>query len=380
MHHFQSFGSRVSLEQVRTHEIQSGGTALTAFGEFTPLWNTRSFDQALVDELGPDFDPQEKPLADPPDGVIVRQAQVQSSAWDLDVEATVPATLTLYVQYYPRWRAFVDGEPVPIQPQPGTGLVQLEMPAGVHRVTLRYGSTLAEQAGAWISVLTAVALLAAGAWALARRRSQSTRAAGRRSVARPVEPAPAIGLLIGLSALLVAKFAEVDPQTTWLRCVSTPERVCGAQAAVDVPFAGGPRLRGYSISDRQPAPGERLRVELFWQGENGSAEGPRLFSFVHIRNSQPDGAVNPQTNNEIWAQDEHYAPGGLLVTDYVPGRIYLDEYRVRLPEDMPPGEYYLEVGLFDNGTGEQLDPVDEAIAPPLRELWRSVLLPSITVE
>ena len=102
-------------------------------------------------------------------------------------------------------------------------------------------------------------------------------------------------------------------------------------------------------------------------------------SFVHVRNSQKGWPMNPQTENELWAQDEHVAPGGFPTTEYVPGKLYLDSFRVTLPEDMPPGEYYLEIGWFDPRTGEQLDPVAEAIQPPLSILWRSVLLPNIEV-
>ena len=50
-----------------------------------------------------------------------------------------------------------------------------------------------------------------------------------------------------------------------------------------------------------------------------------------------------------------------------------------LPDDIPPGDYFVEAGWLDMETGEQLAPSEEALSPPLRELWHSVLLPSITV-
>jgi hypothetical protein len=65
--------------------------------------------------------------------------------------------------------------------------------------------------------------------------------------------------------------------------------------------------------------------------------------------------------------------------DLAPGKLYQDEYRIVLPEDMPPGEYLLEVGWFDAATGEQIDPLAETVEAPLGILWRSVLLPSIVV-
>jgi hypothetical protein len=90
--------------------------------------------------------------------------------------------------------------------------------------------------------------------------------------------------------------------------------------------------------------------------------------------------MNPRSGNDIWAQAEHMQPGGRFTTDYWPPQIYADLFFLTIPDDMPPGEYHVEIGWFDPQTGEQLDPADEAIPPPLKELWHSLLLPSITVQ
>ena len=185
-------------------------------------------------------------------------------------------------------------------------------------------------------------------------------------------------LLVAGTALLVFKFGYVDSATTWLRCVSTATNVCGAQATTDIPFPGGPRLRGYDVGTQTLHPGGTLRVNLFWQGEAGSGEG--LYTFVHVRNSRKEWPVNPRTGSDIWAQDDHFTPGGLLTRDFLPGKLYRDEFRVALPTDLPPGEYFLEVGLLNPVNSEQLDPQADTVKPPLEVLWRSVLLPSITVK
>jgi hypothetical protein len=189
--------------------------------------------------------------------------------------------------------------------------------------------------------------------------------------------APPWWLLIGLTAALGFKILYVDGHTTWFRCVSTTAEVCDAQVSVEIPFTGGPSLRGYSVPQTELRPGQTARLGLVWRGEPNQTQ--RLASFVHIRNSQKDGPMNPRTGNEIWAQDEHETPGGLLTTEYLPGRLYLDEFRVRLPDDMPPGEYFLEIGWADLAAGEQLDPQASAVQPPLKVLWRSILLPNLTV-
>jgi len=379
-HHFTTFRWPIDLSHVRATEIRMGGTALTAFAEFAPRWRTDSFNDALLRELGPDFDAQSRPLSSAPDTVQLLTSDVRSQAWNLELAASEPATLTLNLLYYPRWTASVDGALATLSAQDVTGFTQVRVPAGTQRVELRYETTTVERAGLAVSGLTALGLLIVGGWALWRsRRVRSRFEVAAEAVRSPsgAELAPPIWLLGAVTVLLIFKLAYVDPATTWLRCTSTPERVCDAQSTVDIGFAGAPRLRGYTITSSTARRGDELRVDLYWQGEPGADKA--LSSFVHIRNSRKDQPLNPRSSGEIWAQTEHIAPGGLSSAKYLPDKIYKDEFRVPLPEDMPPGEYFLEVGWFDPQSGEQLDPQAETVKPPLKVLWRSILLPSVLV-
>ncbi len=374
-HRIGSFDGVITFDYVRAIEWQTSGAGLTSYGEFLPLWRRQTFDDAFLAELGQDFDPEARPLAHPPAGVRVLDAHVTSSSWALDLESAQPATVTLYLLYYPRWQALLDGAPVAIRPEAETGYVQLDLPAGSHNLILHYRRSTLQWIGAGISLLIALSLLVLAI----RGKGPGENVAAVESAAKGVrEAAPPVWLLVGLALFLGSKSAVIDPYTTIFRCQSIAERVCGADVTVDVVFAGGPSLVGYTVPSYQVQPGAHVRVDLFWKGQTGS--DPMLKSFVHIRNSNPDQLVNPRTGSDIWAQEDHFAPGGLFLRDFLPGRLYQDEFRVALPTDMLPGEYFLEVGWFNPVTGEQLDPLDESITPPMRELWHSVLLPSITVK
>ena len=122
-HRFGSFADSITRADVRAIEWQGSGTALTAFGEFLPRWREKPFDDALLAELGHDFDPQARPLAQPPAHVRVLSAQVTSSDWALHLESSQAETITLYLLYYPHWRAFLDETPLAIRPQAETGYV-----------------------------------------------------------------------------------------------------------------------------------------------------------------------------------------------------------------------------------------------------------------
>jgi len=155
------------------------------------------------------------------------------------------------------------------------------------------------------------------------------------------------------------------------------ELLCNAAAIVDVEFASGPHLRGYTISDQKVAPGGSLLLTLYWQGN--ASEGVKLATFVHVRPG-PGQPGNPQNPGGHWSQDEHFNPGGRENVEFWRDQVYVDQVLLQLPAAIPPGEYLLEVGWFNPETGEQLEPKPETVQAPLSILWRSILLPSLQVE
>ncbi|MFQ6001731.1 MAG: hypothetical protein ACE5LG_08695, partial [Anaerolineae bacterium] len=72
-----------------------------------------------------------------------------------EIEVTSPqeAEVEFYTYYFPGWRAYVDGQETPIYPTEPYGLIALQVPAGKHRVHLRFEDTPVRKAGALISLL-----------------------------------------------------------------------------------------------------------------------------------------------------------------------------------------------------------------------------------
>ncbi|MCS7285905.1 MAG: 6-pyruvoyl-tetrahydropterin synthase-related protein [Anaerolineae bacterium] len=82
---------------------------------------------------------------------------------EVEVTAEGEVTLLFYTYYYPGWRAYVDGKPVPIRPEGKYGLIALEVPDGQHRVLLRFEDTplrFWSQILSLASLLTGIALMA----------------------------------------------------------------------------------------------------------------------------------------------------------------------------------------------------------------------------
>jgi arabinofuranosyltransferase len=155
------------------------------------------------------------------------------------------------------------------------------------------------------------------------------------------------------------------------------DMLCNAGVVAKAQFAGAPALRGFSTSGSSIAPGGVLDVMLYWQGEPTGER--RLSSFLHLRNGAPGMALSPESGGEIWAQEGHDLPGGRATQEYWAPQVYADHFRLRLPADLPAGKYLLEAGWYDPQSSEQMDIAVNGADPPLRVLWRSVLLPDIEV-
>ena len=99
----------------------------------------------------------------------------------------------------------------------------------------------------------------------------------------------------------------------------------------------GPELHliGYNADLSARKPGDVLDVATYWQVRQ-TTDRP-LYLSVHMLDS----------NVAMWSQDDHPLGGGYLSVLWVPGEIISDTSRLRLPPDMPPGQYRLELGVYD---------------------------------
>jgi len=79
--------------------------------------------------------------------------------WSGSVEAQTPSVLEMSIVYFPGWRVWRDGREIPVQRAPQTGLIRFAIPAGGHRVEVRFTRTAPRWIGEGISVLSLVLLL-----------------------------------------------------------------------------------------------------------------------------------------------------------------------------------------------------------------------------
>jgi len=106
-------------------------------------------------------------------------------------------------------------------------------------------------------------------------------------------------------------------------------------------------LVGYDLAADSVRPSEGFKLVLYWQA---LAPMDRSYTvFAHLLDSE----------NQVRAQKDSLPAGGARpTTGWVPGEFIIDEYELVVKADAPPGEYLLEVGMYDASTGERLAALD----------------------
>ena len=133
----------------------------------------------------------------------------------------------------------------------------------------------------------------------------------------------------------------------------------------NVPIGDSIRLRGYDLPSAKVAPGDTVRVTLYWE-----CLAPMETSytvFVHLLG--PDGKMYGQQDSIPWG-------GRLPTTHWLPGEMIADQYAVPVSQDAPSGTYTLAVGMYDLQTGIRLAAVDADGTPLLNN---SVPIGKVTI-
>ncbi|MBI3913421.1 MAG: hypothetical protein HY327_04445, partial [Chloroflexi bacterium] len=108
------------------------------------------------------------------------------------------------------------------------------------------------------------------------------------------------------------------------------------------------RLDGYRLDRTAAAPRDDLRLTLDWRADARIEKAYKVFV-------QIIGGYNPATQSPVWAQMDGAPVGGTFATtQWQTGETITDRYGLNLPENIPPGEYILQVGMYDAATGTRL--------------------------
>jgi hypothetical protein len=123
-------------------------------------------------------------------------------------------------------------------------------------------------------------------------------------------------------------------------------------ARLDANLGGLARITGYDVSAAGVTPGDEWQLHLYWQTLALMEKDYTVF--VHVVDEA--GRIVAQT---------HVPParGFHPTSRWGTGASLRDSYRLTIPEETPPGDYYIRVGLYDPVTGARLSLLDAAGQP-----------------
>lgn len=102
-------------------------------------------------------------------------------------------------------------------------------------------------------------------------------------------------------------------------------------------------LLGYDLNSNTYLPGTTIRLTLYWQALDQMGE--RYAVFTHV--IDPAGDLIAQRDSEPDA-------GSAPTTSWLRGEVIADRYQIDLPNALAPGDYTIQVGMYQAASGKRL--------------------------
>jgi len=142
-------------------------------------------------------------------------------------------------------------------------------------------------------------------------------------------------------------------------------RLWRMQHETDLRFGDHIRLTGYDLHAPEPQPGSPLEITLYW---SASATPPANYSFfLHlVGDDDPRPLAQVEGNPAVPARPTQ-------TWDRPEETLISPRFSLPLPDELPPGDYRVMLGLHNFETGERL-PVRDASGTPLGDAWELLRL------
>jgi hypothetical protein len=338
--------TNLTVADITRFELERGPMGTSSASEFLPRWvKTAPGRSPMVDELLAGRMVTKPDLGPLPPGVRVSVLNHTPTQDEAMVDAPQGFGMLFRTLYFPGWRAWIDGEPVEIIPYETYGYISFPVPAGQHRVLVRFEDTPVRWLSQWASLAALLAL--AGLLAVAGR------LAGLFNFGAPTRneerSTPGLygwrvagSLALGFLLLLSLRQVYVDPQTSWFR----QETAMVFPDGGPTPFGGKMLLAGYRLEPEKPTPGQVWNITLFWQGLEPVDVNYKAFTHLLTLDQ-----------SKLVAQKDNEHPGLLPTSWWRQDKMVSDPHALRLPSGLAPGRYPLVAGMYDPRNGDRLLPL-----------------------
>jgi len=298
-----------------------------------------------------------------PTGAKIVEATYGPNKADFVVDTPAAFRARYMAFYFPGWQVKVDGESVDVGATDPEGLITFAVPAGIHTISVRFGSTALRAVVSLISILALAALSV-----LLLRYPLVSQSANRHIMESADHPfiterwALPIACCLLAIVLLALKLSVVDEVYTLFRrpTLQAGSILANVEHAMSQEYDDGMSLIGYDRDHTTMAADRELGIDLYWtRRTQPSAHYQTVIHLVgpdHIRWSSPDTArprgYADYPPNYSWTPD-HYA---------------IDSHQVMPLSGTPPGTYDIVLTTFDRKTLAPLSVLNEKGQPAAPEL------------
>ncbi|MFQ6014442.1 MAG: hypothetical protein ACE5NP_03235, partial [Anaerolineae bacterium] len=147
---------------------------------------------------------------------------------------------------------------------------------------------------------------------------------------------------------LILREGVLQGQAVKLASVKVLERdrlyvVPPIQHPLDARLGDAIRFLGYDVDRESVEPGGMVELTLYWQG---LAHPERPYKvFTHLLDEE----------SRIWGQHDSQPGQDMYPTNtWLRGEIVIDRHPIAIQSGAPPGEYWLEIGMYEEATGQRL--------------------------
>jgi hypothetical protein len=119
------------------------------------------------------------------------------------------------------------------------------------------------------------------------------------------------------------------------------------QYVTEANFGRQIKLLGYTLEAEEIKPGDSVQLALYWQGLADMETSYTVFTHL----IDQDGRIMGQKDNRP-------VSGLYPTTEWTPGEKIVDRYEIATAPEIPPGEYSIEIGLYELDSGERLPVLD----------------------
>jgi hypothetical protein len=318
-------------------EERTGNVGLTSADEYLPINATQ---RPLIPTYHETDDVQWHVFLES----LPSEVQATDEACDRGVDcylisAPSPTTITFHQMYFPGWQASLNGQAVDPQPSGPYGLITFQIPAGQTHVRLWYGGTTVQHVADTISLGAGllIILFLGYAWLKARRPAQQ--ATVDTPPNRPVvQEEDSSGLakfsIVGMIAFLILNQLVLIPNTQLFRPSSNPAAP-PASHPLHVVFGDALELVGYDIDKDSAAPGDSVRVQLYWHLH----KDPTLSLHSSVQMTSIDNQV-------VWGKHDAINLGGIDSTKMTTDRYTTDLHIVPIAKDALPYLAHINVAVY----------------------------------